>query len=326
MKTKSKLTGLIAAPCTPLDASGATDTGVIPAYAEHLRRSGVAGVFVNGTTGESLSLSQQERMALAEAWAKVCGPDLKLIVHVGDNALPVSRDLAAHAAAIGAVAIGAMPPSFFRPGSPAALADWCAAVAGAAPVTPFYYYHIPSMTGVSTSMADLLPHAGKIPGFAGVKFTFEDLMDYQMAVEMENGRFDVLFGRDEMLLSSLLVGAAGAVGSTYNYMAPVYLRIMEAFAKGDFATARKWQARSHQLVRVLQKSGNGVACGKAILELCGVPVGPCRGPLPRYDAAQMERLRHALDAIGFFDWKDGREEQTGGARKKDRVATLNEAW
>ena len=196
---KSKLSGLIAAPCAPMHADGSINVDVVPAYAEHLRRAGVAGVFVNGTTGESLSLSPQERVQLAEAWAKVCGPDLKLIVHVGDNALPVSRDLAAHATQIGAAAIGAMPPSFFKPAA-GAVADWCAAVADAAPEMPFYYYHIPSMTGVSVRMVDLFPLAGRISSFAGAKYTFEDLLDYQMAVDAEGGRFDVLFGREERLL------------------------------------------------------------------------------------------------------------------------------
>ncbi|MDD4060026.1 MAG: dihydrodipicolinate synthase family protein [Kiritimatiellae bacterium] len=304
---KSKLSGLIAAPCAPMHADGSINVDVVPAYAEHLRRAGVAGVFVNGTTGESLSLSPQERVQLAEAWAKVCGPDLKLIVHVGDNALPVSRDLAAHATQIGAAAIGAMPPSFFKPAA-GAVADWCAAVADAAPEMPFYYYHIPSMTGVSVRMVDLFPLAGRIPSFAGAKYTFEDLMDYQMAVEAEGGRFDVLFGRDEMLLSGLAVGATGAVGSTYNYMAPVYLRVMEAFAKCDYPAARRWQTRSHQLVQVLQHSVNGVACGKAILNLCGVNVGPCRVPLPQYTQTRMEALHESLKLIGFFDWKDGQDD------------------
>lgn len=303
---QTKLTGLIAAPNAPMHKDGTINLDIVPQYAEHLRNSGVAGVFVNGTTGESLSLSPQERVALAEAWAKVCGPDLKLIVHVGDNALPVSRDLAAHAAQIGAAAIGAMPPSFFRPAA-GAVADWCAAVADAAPEMPFYYYHIPSMTGVSVRMVDLFPLAGRIPSFAGAKYTFEDLMDYQMAVEAEGGRYDVLFGRDEMFLSGLAVGAQGAVGSTYNYMAPVYLRIIEAYNKGDMDAARRWQTRSHQLVRILQHSINGIACGKAILNLCGVDVGPSRVPLPRYTRDEQNRLRASLEAIGFFRWCHGQD-------------------
>ncbi len=302
-----KLTGLIAAPNAPMHEDGTINLDIVPRYAEHLRRSGVSGVFVNGTTGESLSLSPQERLSLAETWAKVCDHDFKLIVHVGDNALPVSRELAAHAQSVGAVAIGAMPPSFFRP-AVGAVADWCAAVADAAPGLPFYYYHIPAMTGVSIRMADLFPLAGRIPSFAGAKYTHEDLMDYQMAVEAENGRFDVLFGRDEMLLSGLACGAVGAVGSTYNYMAPVYLRIIEAFHNGDLATARKWQSRSHQLVWILQHAANGIAYGKAILNVCGVNVGYSRMPLPTYTPEDQIRLRASLDAIGFFGWCQGRDE------------------
>ncbi len=64
---KSKLTGLIAAPCAPMHADGSINVDIVPTYAEHLRRAGVAGVFVNGTTGESLSLAPRERIALDEA-------------------------------------------------------------------------------------------------------------------------------------------------------------------------------------------------------------------------------------------------------------------
>ncbi len=301
---KNILTGLIAAPSTPMHEDGSINLTIIPEYAAHLRRSGVAGVFVNGTTGESLSLTLQERLDLATAWAAVCDNDLKLIIHVGDNSLPVARQLAAQAQEIGAVATGAIAPTFFNP-TVTDLADWCRQLASAAPELPFYYYHMPSRTGIKFPLIDLLEHVGDIPNFAGAKFTSEDLMDYQMAREMSDGRYDILFGRDEIFLAFLAVGAHGAVGSTYNFMAPVYLRIMEAWQSQDFATARLWQSRSQALVRILRQAHNGVACGKAILNLAGIAVGPGRAPLPTYSNGQMEELRQKLDQIGFFRWKDG---------------------
>lgn len=306
-----RLNGLIAAPSTPMDKKGGINTDVIPEYADWLRKSGVSGVFVNGTTGESLSLSPQERMELVTAWSRVCGDGLKLIVHVGDNSLPVSKELAVQAREAGAAAVGAMPPSFLRPSNAGSLAEWCAEVASAVPGLPFYYYHIPSMTGVFVRMADLFPLVSSIPSFAGVKFTYEDMMDYQMAVDYEGGRFDVLFGRDEMLLSGLVCGARAAVGSTYNYMAPVYLNLIRAYDSGDMVMARKWQARSHSLVRVLQHSSNGIACGKAVLCLRGVDVGPCRSPLPAFSSGEVEKLRRELESIGFFEWCDGVDPQSG---------------
>jgi N-acetylneuraminate lyase len=159
------------------------------------------------------------------------------------------------------------------------------------------------MTGVEICVADFLEQGSKrIPTLAGAKFTFENVMDFQQCIALDNGKFDLLFGRDEMLLAGLAAGAKGAVGSTYNYMPGVYLKVMEAFAAGDMATARAWQAKSQALVRVLQASGNGVACCKAIMSLVGVDCGPCRIPLPQYDDAKMAWLKSSLDGIGFFSW------------------------
>lgn len=303
---KNKITGLIAAPSTPMNKDGSINPKIVPQYAKHLRDSGVSGVFVNGSTGESLSLSFEERITLAEAWAAECDSKFKLIVHVGENSLPVARKLAAHAEKIGAAATGAIPPSFFKPGLKQA-AEWCKEMCSAAPSLPFYYYHMPAMSGVNIRLADLFPLVKDIDNFAGSKYTFEDMMDFQMGLEMDGGRFDVLMGRDEMLLSSLILGAKGAVGSTYNYMARSFIRIIEAYDKGNLVLARKWQARAHQLVRILQSAPNGLACGKAILTICGVDVGTARLPVYKYTKADMTALEKSLKAIGFFDWKDGKE-------------------
>ncbi len=285
-----KTEGLIAATFTPFAADGSVNVGVVPSYAEHLRAQGVAGVFVNGTTGEGLSLSLAERETLAEAW-KAKAKGLKVFVHVGHNALPDARQLAAHAESIGADAIATVAPSFFKPGLDA-LVEWCAAVASAAPHTPFYLYHMPSMSGVNVSMAAFLRRAApRIPTLAGIKFTYENLMDYMEALRLDGGRFDVLFGRDEILLAALALGARGAVGSTYNYAAAPYLETMRAFAAGDLAAARDAQARAQALVDILVESGDGIVCGKAMMPLlAGIDCGPVRSPLANFGKERLAWL------------------------------------
>jgi len=294
-----KLTGLIAAPVSPFDARGNVDVSCVSDYAAFLQERGVSGVFVNGSTGESLSLSLAERKVIAEAWC-AAKSKLTVIIHVGANSLPEAEDLAVHAQDIGAAAIGAMPPCFFCPKLAGAI-DYCEAVAAAAPGLPFYYYHIPSMTRVNIQIRDFLEQgASRIPTLSGVKFTFDDIMDFQRSLEFENGRFDLLFGRDEILLAGLAVGAKGAVGTTYNYMPATYLEIMTAFAAGDMAAARRLQAKSQALVGILHESGSSIACSKAIMALLGLDCGPCRVPLLRFDASKMAWLKARLDQIGFF--------------------------
>src|ERR1700754_934773 len=122
---------------------------------------------------------------------------------------------------------------------------------------------MPAMTGADLPMHDFLKIAGeRIPNLAGLNFTHENLKDYRRWVNFEGGRYNILFGRDEILLAALAMGATGAVGSTYNYMAPVYHRIIEAFNANDLVTARSFQSLAIQIITVMNRRG-GLAAGKA---------------------------------------------------------------
>src|SRR5204863_5946098 len=141
----------------------------------------VTAVFIGGTTGECSSLSLDERRALAQQWAEVArGTPMRVIVHVGSNSLADARDLAAQAQQLGALAIAAVAPTYFKPRSLDALIACAADIAAAAPETPFYYYDIPPLTGVNLSMPDFLALApARIPTLAGIKFSNSDLMAFQ---------------------------------------------------------------------------------------------------------------------------------------------------
>ncbi len=297
-----QFSGLIAAPHTPMRPDFSLDLEKIAAQAALLKRAGLAGAFVCGTTGEGPSLSVAERMAVAEAWCNAADEGFAIIVHVGHNSLPECRRLAAHARDIGAQAIAVCAPSFFRPRHVEELVEFCAGVASAAPEVAFYFYHIPEMTGVALPVRDFLQRAAqRIPTLAGVKFTHDDMKDYARCVRLLGGRFNMLFGRDEFLLAGLALGARGAVGSTFNYAAPLYQRIVAAFSAGDWDTARREQARAAELVEVLERYG-GVPAGKAAIAMCGLDCGPPRPPLAALSAQQVAALRGELEAIGFFDY------------------------
>lgn len=296
------LSGLIAAPHTPFRADGSIAFDVIPQQARLLAQNGVRGAFICGTTGEGPSLTSEERRKVAEAWMAAKPANLVVIVHVGHLALGEARALATHAQTLGADAIATVSPSFFKPGSQTELVAWCAQVAAGAPNLPFYYYTIPSFTGVSLSAADFLAAAeGKIPTLAGIKFTFENLMDFQRATAHAAGKYNILFGRDEILLAGLGLGAQGAVGSTYNFAAPLYNRIIEAFNRGDLASARADQMRAVEFIAVLDRHG-GLAAGKAIMKMLGVDCGPVRLPLRALTPSAETALRDDLQKIGFFSY------------------------
>jgi N-acetylneuraminate lyase len=297
------LTGLVAAAYTPFSADGLLNLNIVEKQAAHLLSNGVKIVFICGTTGESHSLTTEERLQLAQRWADVTrGARLKVIVHVGSNSLADARILAAQAGQLGAAAISALAPSYFRPRDLDALIACCAEIATAAPQTPFYFYDIPSFTGVSMSMPEFLAQApARIPTLAGIKFTNSDLMSYQLCLRAGGGRFDVPYGSDEWLLAALALGARGAVGSTYNFAAPVYHRLIEAFARGDLETARTEQFRSVQLVQTLVRRGF-MASAKTLMTFLGVDVGPARLPHVSLTPEQDASLRSELEGIGFFEW------------------------
>ena len=295
-----KIDGLIAAPFTPFHQDGSLNLDMVKPLALHLQKSGASGAFVCGTTGEGVSMTSDERKQVAARWRQELPAPLKVIVHVGDNSLGRAQDLARHAEQIGADAIAAIAPNFFRPASVNDLVDWCAGIASAAPKTPFYYYHMPAMSGVNFAMADFLPlAAAKIPSFGGIKFTHENLMDYAQCVVLAGDKYSILFGRDEILLSALALGAKGAVGSTYNYACPIYNRVIKAFESGDRSAAAAAQMESINFIVAFCRQG-GMAGGKAIMAMIGLDCGPVRAPIANLTPAQVATLKADLEKIGFF--------------------------
>jgi N-acetylneuraminate lyase len=303
MKPERPLAGLVAAVHTPFRPDGSLRLDVVEAQAAHLQAQGIGLAFVAGTTGEGPSLSLEERTALARRWLEVArGTGLGIVVHVGSNCLADARALATQAGETGALAVSAFAPSYFKPRDVEELVACCADVASAAPRTPFYFYDIPALTGVLLSMPDFLEQAaGRIPTLAGLKFTSPDLMAYQRCLRAGDGAFDVPWGSDETLLAALALGARGAVGSTYNFAAPLYHRMLRAFAAGDLEAARAEQLRSVEVVRLLSAYGY-MGAAKAVMAMLGVDVGPARLPNPSLSAAQADELRGRLESLGFFDW------------------------
>jgi len=305
------VTGLCAAPFTPFEESSHDlNLPVVKQQVDYLMASGVQSAFVGGTTGESLSMTIPERKSLLEEWLKVAPEGgFTVIAHVGCEALRDTIELTKHAAAAGASAVGLMPPTFFKPNGVGGVVDLLAEVCKVVPTMPVYYYHIDCMTGVHLNTVSLLTEieAREIPNFRGIKFTDYKIHEFQMCQQQFSLKFDMLYGRDEMLLSSLAIGAKGAVGSTYNYMGNVYREVIDAYEAGDMPKAQAAQMKALQVIGLYSNPGRyghpGVDVGRAITELCGVPLGPPRLPKVAMSAEGKATLKSDLDAIGFFGWK-----------------------
>ena len=303
MKTFEKIEGLIDAPFTPFKENGDVNLEPIPAYAKMLAKNGLKGVFINGSSGEGYMLTSEERMQIAEAWMKAAPEGFKVIVHVGSCCVRESRRLAEHAQKIGAWGIGAMAPPFPKVGRIEELVKYCEEIACGAPDLPFYFYHIPAFNGAFLPMVELLKAVdGRIPNFAGIKYTFESIYEYNQCRLYGDGKFDMLHGQDETILPSLAMGGArGGIGGTTNYNGRCLVGIIEAWKNGDLEKARKLQNYAQAVINVIVHFRGNIVGGKRIMKLMGLDLGPNRTPFQNVTPEEEKRLKTELDAIDFWN-------------------------
>ena len=295
------LTGLIAAPFTPMHEDGTVNSDLIPSYYAFLKQNGVNGAFICGSTGEGVSLTMREKKEIAEAWGNSTShdPDFKVMMFLGGTCIADCIELAKHAHETGLYAVSFTSPFYFKPANIEMLAQCCIAIAEQVPDMPFYYYHIPVLTGAGFSMFELIKTLdGRLSNFAGIKYTHEDFMDFQSCLNYKNGKYDMLWGRDENMLSALAVGAKGAVGSTFNYAAPLYYEIIDAFNNNEIEKAGQLQQKSIDMIRLLGKYG-GISVGKSYMKLVDMDCGAFRLPIKNMTAEQFEGFKSDVEALNF---------------------------
>ena len=277
--------GLVAATFTPFDEDFEIATEQVGKQAAWLNATGVEWVFVSGTTGESVKLTLAERMSQTELWINAArAHGLRTIIHVGSESIDTARLLAQHAEKHGADAFAAMPPVFFQPANTEALARTMASVASAAPTLPFLYYHIPSMTHVAfpDGMFGFVQEMDKanVGNFRGVKYTglytYPGFMDVSRILNYKGGKYEVLCGRDEMMIEAITAGITGFVGSQYNMVGDLYNAIRTKMAAGDVASARALQYTAIELISAWSDVPAGVNGCKNVFnclpEAAGAPV------------------------------------------------------
>lgn len=297
--------GLIAAPFTAFDQAGELNLDTIPKYYQFLKKNNIKGAFICGSTGEGVSLTFSEKVAVMKAWTACTknDDDFSLMMFLGGTNIKECKELAAISESEGVDAISFTSPYYFKPANVKQLAKCCTEVASAAPNTAFYYYHIPVLTGGSYNMIDLLREVDdKIPTFTGIKYTHEDFMDFLSCLNFKNKKYDLLWGRDENMLSSLVLGCKGAVGSTYNYMAPLYHQLISAFEAGDFDLANARQQKSIDLITLLGKYG-GIATGKAYMKLVDMDCGQFRLPVANMAEQQFADFTKEVESLDFANFK-----------------------
>jgi N-acetylneuraminate lyase len=292
-----------------MDADGAVHYKQIEALYSHCVEMGFGGIFLNGSTGECMSLNADERKRLVKAWidcrAKNRGDNFRIFVHVGSSNLFEAADMAAHAQQLGADAIAMVPTFYFRPKTLSDVIDQCKYVAAAAPRLQFYYYNIPSLTGVNFPLTAFMERATKdIPTFAGLKNSFNDLVDYQQCLHAAKSDYSMYWGTDEAFMMVYAAGNRHYVGSTYNFMPELYFKMLAAYHDCNLDTLNKLQETATNIYRILNDY-NSLVAGKEIMRMIGIDCGSVRRPLKNLKEAERLQLAERLEKAGFFEYAAG---------------------
>lgn len=288
--------GINPAMFTPLtDDGGAISPDRVKRLLEFLLPQGISGLFVCGSTGEGVLMSPAEREQVAEiVLAEVAG-QIPVMVHVGAAATRDSVRLAKHAEAHGAASVSSIPPFPFKISNASVYEHW--RQIGAATDLPLWIYYIPAMVGFRTDGSDLSQLLA-IPNLVGLKFTDTDFYVMRNLIDLSEGKLRILSGPDQLCLPAQVMGATGAIGSTYNWMAPLYVKLFRAWQQRDLETARQCQYQANSFIRLIH-AYELIAGQKVIMEYLGVPVGPTRHPIQPVSETERRELFAELDRLEF---------------------------
>jgi N-acetylneuraminate lyase len=291
---------------TPMHDDGSINFDSIRALYQHNVSSGYKGVFLNGTTGECMSLTREERQRILETWVEARKKEnneaFKIFAHIGSTNLQEAAEMAEHAQSLGVEGIAMVPTFYFRPTTLPDLIEQCRFVAAAAPNTPFYFYNIPGLTGVNFPLTQYLKAAVKaIPTFAGLKNSFNNLVDYQQCLHLGDEKHAMYWGTDEVFMMVYAAGTRHYVGSTYNYMGTAYFQMLDAYHAGDHDTLSKVMTEATRVYEILNDY-NSLVAGKAIMRHIGLDCGPVRRPLQSLPNKSENEMIERLRKTEFFNW------------------------
>ncbi|MCD8121754.1 MAG: dihydrodipicolinate synthase family protein [Clostridiales bacterium] len=288
-----KMYGVITAMTTPFTKDGNVDTNAIKEHIEFLIEKGIDCIYPCGTTGEMLNMSLEERELVAETVVKAVAGRVVVYIHAGAQTTAQTIRLAQHARKIGADGIGVVTPPFFGL-SDKAIVQYYKDVAASVPANfPIYVYVIPQCAANDITAPVMEEIADACPNVIGVKYSWADCIRLKDYLNVRNGNFSVLFGPDRLFLPALAMGCDGTVSGCSGPMPEHFVRIYDAWKKGDLEEARKEQKIANEICEIM-KSGADMGIFKAVLDFRGLTGGYMRKPLLDLNEKEREALKNEI--------------------------------
>lgn len=297
MRNLDKYKGVIPAFYACYDEAGNISPEGVQALTKYFVEKGVKGVYVNGSSGECIYQSVEDRKIVLENVMKAAEGKLTVIAHVACNNTKESMELARHAESLGVDAIAAIPPIYFHLPE-YAIAQYWNDISSAAPNTDFVIYNIPQLAGVALTM-NLFAEMRKNPRVIGVKNSSMPVQDIQMFKQEAGADYIIFNGPDEQFISGRVIGAEGAIGGTYGVMPELFLKMDEYVKAGEMEKAREIQYAVDAIIyKMCSAHGNMYGVIKAMLKINeGLELGGVREPLPSLIESDMAIVEEAAKMV-----------------------------
>lgn len=279
-----KYKGIFTALLTPFDKSNHVNAAQLEKLIQFNLKLGVKGFYVCGSTAEAFLLSTDERKQVMEI-VKSAAPDATLIAHIGSVNEMEAMELAKCAKTLSYDAVSSVAPFYYKY-SFEEIKNYYYRLADAAEL-PMLVYHIPAFSGVNMGVQEMRQFL-KDDRFLGIKYTSNDFFTLEQCKTNFPDKI-VYNGYDEMFLAGLSMGADGAIGSTYNFMADKFVQIKQCFEAGNVAEAQRIQKEANRIITVLCQIGV-MQAEKEVLNQLGFDFGICRHPFGEPTAEQKELI------------------------------------
>lgn len=289
-----KLTGIYAALFTPFDKDGRIMYDALQRHAEYLMNKGIEGFYVNGSTGEAFLMRPDERKKALEAVVEAVAGKVTVISHCGAIGTDISLELVKHSAMLPVDAISSVPP-FYYGFKKEDIVGYYNDLANASD-KPFIVYNIPKFSGVIIT-PEIMAELRKNPNIQGLKFTHNDFAALE-AIRSSDPDLVIYNGFDEMCICGLALGCNGAIGSTYNIIAPLILKLRDCCDDNDFASARELQKKANAYIRLLTLNGKHFSIAKYIIsKIEGIDYGFARKPFSPLGKDEIEAAEKVIEML-----------------------------
>ncbi len=309
---------MLVALVTPFDTEGEVLWSDVERLIDDVVSNGADGIVVTGTTGETSTLTDAEKIKLVEVAKKVAGSRAKIIMGGPSNETAHAIKLAQESAQAGADAIMAVTPYYNKPTQAGVLTHF--RMIAHATDLPMIVYDIPGRSGIPIHYETIL-RLSHHPNICAIKDAKGDFAEVSRVLNQT----DLLYfsGDDANILPHLAIGASGLIGVTANIAPRPYRTIVDAVNAGDLATATAEHKKLEPLVRAVMTHVPGTVAAKYVLHGLGRLSTPrVRLPLVGPEESEAATIEDELalvtnvDGVDFSNFRPDRNAAAGGALPK----------